>query len=47
MQNANDDAKDSDVSFGLPPCDAENYQSTGKAILHNAALCKALAAVGQ
>lgn len=36
--------KDADASFGLPPCDEENYQPTGKAILHNAALCKAPAA---
>ncbi len=32
-----------DDAFGLPPCDAENYQSTGKAILHNLALCQAAA----
>lgn len=27
-------------SFGLPPCDADNYRSTGDAILHNLALCQ-------
>ncbi|KWC44726.1 hypothetical protein WM28_05615 [Burkholderia ubonensis] len=41
MRNHDDSDKEWDASFGLPPCDAENYQSTGKAILHNAALCKA------
>lgn len=30
-----------DADFGLPPCDADNYRATGKAIRHNAALCKA------
>jgi hypothetical protein len=42
-----DDAKENDASFGLPPCDAENEQATGKAILHNAALCRAPGAGGQ
>lgn len=28
------------TSLDLPPCDALNYESTGKAILYNAALCK-------
>lgn len=28
-------------AFGLPPCDADNYKSTGDAILHNLALCQA------
>ncbi|WP_375226782.1 hypothetical protein [Burkholderia orbicola] len=41
MRNHDDSDNESDASFGLPPCDATNYQLTGKAILHNAALCKA------
>lgn len=40
LRNGGDDAQP-DTDFGLPPCDADNYRSTGKAILHNAALCKA------
>ncbi|MBP0590760.1 hypothetical protein J8I87_13755 [Paraburkholderia sp. LEh10] len=34
MQN-----RDVDETFGLPPANVIDYQSTGKAILHNAALC--------
>lgn len=30
-----------DDSMGLPPCDADNYASTSKAILYNQGLCKA------
>ncbi|WP_244110087.1 hypothetical protein [Burkholderia arboris] len=41
MLNHDDRDKEGDPSFGLPPCDADNYQSTGKAILHNATLCNA------
>ncbi|RKP49629.1 hypothetical protein D7S86_20260 [Pararobbsia silviterrae] len=37
IMNRSDDGGD---SFGFAPCDADNYQSTGKAILHNEALCK-------
>ncbi|AJY27308.1 hypothetical protein BTM_2240 [Burkholderia thailandensis 34] len=33
--------QDHSEAFGLPPCDADNYQSTGDAILHNLALCRA------
>lgn len=40
MRNYDDSDGQSDASFGLLPCDAEDYQSTGKAIMHNAALCK-------
>ncbi|CAM2154711.1 Secreted protein [Pararobbsia alpina] len=43
IENQSNGGDDSDGTFGLPPCDAENYQSTGKAILHNAALCKGTA----
>jgi hypothetical protein len=27
-------------TFGLPPANVTDYQSTGRAILHNAALCR-------
>ncbi|CAJ0793296.1 hypothetical protein LMG19083_02417 [Ralstonia psammae] len=30
-----------DASLSLPPCDADNYASTSKAILYNQGLCKA------
>jgi hypothetical protein len=33
-------AQKSNFNF-MPPCDAENYAPTGKAILHNQALCQA------
>lgn len=33
--------QDHSDAFGLPPCDADNYKSTGDAILHNLALCQA------
>ncbi|MGS0897674.1 hypothetical protein ACVBGC_35070 [Burkholderia stagnalis] len=44
IRNHDGTNKEGDESFGLPPCDSENYRSTGKAILYNAELCKALAA---
>lgn len=44
MQNSADQSgqsADQNADFGLSPCDADNYRSTGNAIMHNAALCKA------